>query len=757
MNIWEATSPKPLRVRPGEVVPIRVGTWPIAPGQRVGVRYGLERIDGTRGEGAVEATWEKNEAENSYFRAALGPFARGDVVAYEPIASDESGRVRADGGSFRVGPKVSLALLWHQHQPFYRDRGQKDARASIRQPWVRLHAVRDYYAMAALVAEHPSVHLTINLTPALLEQIEDYTDRAATDEALELTLKPAEELSADDRERMLGTFFDADWHRQVFVHARYAELFAKRRAGEPFLHQDLRDLQAWFNLAWFGKEMRDGPQQLVTGEVVSIDGLVRKAQGFDVADLRRIVDEQLKVLRAIVPMHRALQDKGQIEVSTTPYYHPILPLLVDTDRATIDLPGAGLPPRFAHPEDARTQVERACARYERHFGRAVRGMWPAEGAVSQFVVPLFAGAGLKWIASDAGVLARSGRWGYDTARPDVLCQPYVAREGDWSVPIFFRDPVLSDAIGFRYAAWSDSAAAARAFVAEIKERFADRFASGGDRVVTVALDGENAWGSYSDDARPFLRALYEVLSGDPDIATVTLAEYIDGNPSRAARAHPPESLPRVHNLFTGSWIDQYGSSPGVDLGTWIGRPEKNRAWELLGEARAEADRVGARRESSAPAFEALWAAEGSDWFWWFGDDHDSGHNDAFDILFRTHLATAYRELGSPPPPELALPIATRGVAWSPAEPLPAIARGNAIVVQANCPGRLHWSLGDGLWQEAAMKPVGGAMAAIARHQLRLGPFGDGVRLLRVRFQCTHAACDCRQPCCRAEPYEIRLE
>jgi alpha-amylase/alpha-mannosidase (GH57 family) len=384
-------------------------------------------------------------------------------------------------------------------------------------------------------------------------------------------------------------------------------------------------------------------------------------------------------------------------------------------------------------------------------------MWPAEGAVSQFVVPLFAEAGLRWIATDAGVLARSGRWGYEVARPDVLCQPYLAREGSHAITVFFRDTQLSDAIGFQYGAWADPRAAATAFVSQLKERFVERFGAAGDRILTVALDGENAWGSYADDARPFLEALYSALSDDPAIAMVTFAEYLDGNPARGVPSHPPESLARVHELFTGSWIDQYGSAPGVDLGTWIGRPEKNRAWELLGRARARVAELEATRGKSDAAYEALLAAEGSDWFWWFGDDHDSGHNDEFDLLFRTHLANAYRALGETPPPELSVPIASKAIGWNLSQPSPIVPRGYALVVQANCAGRLQWWFEGGDTQQADLKPIGGVMAAIARHQLRLGPFRETERVVHVHFRCTHAACDCRQPCCQPEVRDVHLD
>ncbi|MEX0599399.1 MAG: hypothetical protein WD205_02075, partial [Rhodothermales bacterium] len=292
-------------------------------------------------------------------------------------------------------PKIQLAILWHQHQPMYAHPTAESRRGRFGQPWVRLHAIRDYYSMAALIAEHPDLHLTINLTPVLLRQIEDYTE-GATDIALDLTRRPAEDLSPEERERILTTFFDADWHHQIFPHLRYKELFERRREGADFTSQEVRDLQMWFNLAWFGKEFRDGDVQLITGETVTVSHFVELGEGFTVEQIGAMIEEQLKILRAVVPVHRALQDRGQIEVSTTPFYHPILPLLIDSDSATLDRAGATLPNRFAYPQDADAQVKRAVDFYTARFGRRPRGMWPAEGAVSQSVVPIFARHGVEW-------------------------------------------------------------------------------------------------------------------------------------------------------------------------------------------------------------------------------------------------------------------------------------------------------------------------------------------------------------------------
>ena len=319
---------------------------------------------------------------------------------------------------------VHLALLWHHHQPLYRTPGSSGTRGSLARPWVRLHAIRDYYAMAARVAEWPELRITFNLTPVLLEQLDDYVERGRTDRALELTRMSPERIGDPEEEEILGSFFDADWHNQISPHPRYQELFELRRDGGVFEEQDLRDLRMWYNLAWFGSEFRTGPVVLATGEEVDVHRFVEMGRGFTEEHLREMVDAQYRIMRAVVPIHRELQEAGRIEVVTTPYFHPILPLLIDTDSATLDRPGAGLPSRFAFPEDAREQVRRAVHDYERRFAGPPDGMWPSEEAVSEEAIRIMADEGIRWTITDQGVLARSGRWGYDVDDPAVSDRPY---------------------------------------------------------------------------------------------------------------------------------------------------------------------------------------------------------------------------------------------------------------------------------------------------------------------------------------------
>lgn len=740
----------PERVLAGEGVSLSIGTWPIELSQEVWVSW--EHENGTQGR--IAAQWSRNTDVNSYWIAEIGPFAPGSTVTYVVHGRSPDGEVEAAPEMFRVARSLYVALLWHQHQPLYRDPLDDEHRGSYLQPWVRLHALRDYYSMAALVEQHPDLHLTINLTPVLLQQILDYAENGATDRALELTLTPAERLVKAEREELISTFFDADWHNQIFPHPRYKELFGQRRDGLPFSDQDVRDLQMWFNLAWFGSEFREGAVRLATGRTVSVQRFVRQQRDFTAADIENMVAEQRHLLAGVVPIHRTLQERGQIEVSTTPYYHPILPLLIDTDHATIDRAGATHPPRFAYPEDAQEHVRRAVAMYRSVFGRSPSGMWPAEGAVSRASLPMFAQYGVQWVATDGRVLARSGRWGYQAERPEVLCQPYHDPTGE-DPAIFFRDPGLSDAIGFRYHARA-AEEAARELIEQIRERFARPIPTDEDHVLTIALDGENAWGAYRDDARPFLHALYGLLERDPALVTVTFSEYLEGNPERGIPRHPAAAQRTVHELFTGSWADESGSAPGVDLGTWIGEVEENQAWELLTEVRDELERAAVEGAGRAAALDAVLAAEASDWFWWFGADQESGNDEEFDDLFRRHLKRVYRQLGKPAPEKLERHIVPHAALWTFTDQITTMQRRDRLSVRTNCPGILTWRIDEAPFESLPLTPAGGVMAGSHRFHVTLGPFPESAQRVRFWFRCTEPGCPGDDVCCSPHEHDVKL-
>lgn len=748
--VWHATPDaprRPVRPVPGEDIVLEIGTRPIEPGQTV--RVEIERgSSGTEAEPElVTAVWTRNEGGSSYWAAHVGPFRRGESVRYRIAARSPRDAAETGPYRFKVGPAVRLALLWHQHQPMYRDLGAPSPRGAYRQPWVRLHGIRDYYSMAALVEDHPGVQVTLNLTPSLVRQLDEYGAGEASDRALELTTTPAERMSGDDREELLADFFDAHWQNQIFPNPRYRDLFLRRQEGRAFSTHDLRDLQMWFNPAWFPPELRRGSVTLPDGEAVSVREWVERESGFSVSDLEEVVGIQRRVLGAVVPLHRRLQAGGRVELTTSPYYHPILPLLQDTDAATLDRPGSVHPPRFSRPDDAEAQLRRALEAHAHWFGRPPAGVWPPEGAVSDGTALLLARHGVRWTASDGRVLARSGPDGHDVEDPDVLCRPYRFERDGEGLWILFRDGRLADRIGFHYHGWADYGEAARHFLDELRDRFGTDAPEGG-RLVTVALDGENAWSAYRDDTRPFLHALYGLLEEDGTVETVTPSRALDGAGGEAGEPASRGGAPaRLERLFVGSWADENGSDPGVDLGTWIGEEEENRAWELLAATREAVDAAGLGPEQAPEAYESLYAAEGSDWFWWFGTDHDAGNDEEFDDLFRLHLRNVHAALGRPPPPELDDHIVPHAVVWRFTDPVPRIQAEDRLTVRTNCPGVLSWRLDGGEERTMELTSAGGAMAGIRRFHTVMGPFPPDVRRLRFVFHCSDPACDGTDPCC----------
>ncbi|MBI5167263.1 MAG: hypothetical protein HY998_05920 [candidate division NC10 bacterium] len=548
-----------------------------------------------------------------------------------------------------------LAFLWHMHQPYYKDL----VTGEYCLPWVRLHGIKDYYDMAAILEDFPSIHQTFNLVPSLMEQIQDYASGTAQERFLELSERTAAELSHEERAFVLKNFFMANPDTMIRIHPRYGDLLEKRgfpKTGEEiqemiryFSVQDLLDLQVWFNLAWFDPSLRERDPLL--------RGLVEKGRGYTEQEKRALLRKQGEVLGLIIPTYQRLAEKGQIEVTTTPYYHPILPLLCDTDSAKLATPRIKLPEeRFVHPEDAAAQLSMAIEFHKMLFGRAPYGMWPAEGAVSEAIVPLLFETGIHWIASDEGVLARSinrpmerdsqGR----LKSPEVLYQPYRLEKGGKGLTLVFRDRYLSDLIGFTYSRWAPKAAVDDFLgrLRDIRIHYLKKLVGYDERrppLVAVILDGENAWEYYPNDGRDFLLKLYERLSEEPGIRTVTVSEYLERYP-------PTTVLPKLH---AGSWIN-------ANFRIWIGQEEDNEAWDLLSMVRSDLEDLeaarprGEKEKGLSRAWQEIYIAEGSDWCWWYGDEHTSGNDEEFDNLFRQHLMNVYRITGKEIPPRLYIPI-----------------------------------------------------------------------------------------------------
>jgi alpha-amylase/alpha-mannosidase (GH57 family) len=533
-----------------------------------------------------------------------------------------------------------VAILWHMHQPFYQDlvTGEHSL------PWVRLHGLKDYYGMVAVLREFPTVKATFNLVPSLLVQLQAFAEDRARERHLELGLKPAEALTDEERAFCLEEFFHAHWPTMVDPFPRYAELLDKRgrdanglSGRSPVLQfstADIRDLQVWHKLVWLDPSYFDADPRA--------RALVEKGRDFTEDDKAALRMLELELLRRIVPEYRDAAERGQVELSTSPFYHPILPLLCDTDIYLRTHPHSRMPrERFRHPDDAAEQLARAVDYHTQLFGRRPAGVWPSEGSVSDEIVPLVASAGFHWMATDEEILGRSlGRaFSRDGTgqleQPEVLYRPYVVGPaGQPQIVCAFRDHTLSDLIGFQYAAWSADAAADD-FIRRLVNagrRYATR-TGGQEATVAVILDGENAWEHYPGQGRPFLRALYSRLASHVELRTVTMSEACAG------------ASDRLPSLFPGSWING-------DFYIWIGHPDDHRAWSQLAEARRALETPGLPAASVERAREEILIAEGSDWFWWYGDDHSSSHDLAFDDLFRRHLRNVYRALDTPIPEEL---------------------------------------------------------------------------------------------------------
>ena len=539
-----------------------------------------------------------------------------------------------------------VAFVWHMHQPYYKD----TATGEYILPWVRLHGAKEYVHMAEVLAQYPRVKATFNFVPSLVDQILEYAQGQAADRALVLSRQHT--WSEDDRAYMLSFFFSANWERVIRTYPRYRQLLELRhqvRGGHHLLSDSFyRDLVAWFNMVWIDHiVLRNDPDMVA---------LVEKGQDFTRADIDLILSKQHEYLARVVSLYSALRDRGQIELTTSPYYHPILPLLADLSTARRASPNLPLPAwEFRHMEDVIEQVRLAVEFHKKVFHEAPRGLWPSEGSVCPEMLPALTRQGIRWFATDEAILARSlgvsierDSYGH-VNNPQVPYQPYavpVATNGSNSSPALaaiFRDHTLSDRIGFVYQGMAGKDAAEDLIhrLKVIRQRLND---AEHPWLVSIILDGENCWESYPDYGDPFLHHLYERLTQEQELQTVTVSEYLE--------QFPPQQT--LNQLATGSWI-------GGNLETWIGEAEQNRAWEVLARVRQELvdwqnATVGAGLDVLEEAWRQVYIAEGSDWFWWYYSRNASTQENVFDRAFRGHLSAVYYIIGRPAPPWLAEPI-----------------------------------------------------------------------------------------------------
>ncbi len=440
-------------------------------------------------------------------------------------------------------PKIRLVLLWHMHQPFYKDM----VTGEYRLPWVRLHALKDYYGMVKLVEEFPDVHQNFNLVPSLVAQIQDYAAGKAHDPFFDLVSKPASELTASERRFALQYLFQANPVNMIGRYPRYRELWERYRATHDrpegaesyFVTHDYADLQVLSQLAWFDEYFLADPD---------IATIVQKGEEFSRDDQLTVIAKQQEILAKIMPAYAEASGRGSVELSTTPYYHPILPLICDTNAGAESTPGLPLPTRrFRRPEDVVHQIQRALESHEQAFGARPVGLWPSEGSVSEEVLALAHAQGIQWMATDEGVLERTigyhfGRDGGGRLHGDSAEQLYnihCYEKGDTRMNMVFRDHTLSDLIGFVYSGMP-AQDAANHLIHSIRECARPVLERGRDAVVSIILDGENAWEYYPQSGREFLRRFYDGLQRDPLIEAVTVSEAIARH--QESNFGQPESL-----------------------------------------------------------------------------------------------------------------------------------------------------------------------------------------------------------------------
>ena len=541
-------------------------------------------------------------------------------------------------------PVLRVVVLWHQHQPYYKDL----VTGEYRLPWVRLHALKDYYGMVKLLEEFPEVHQTFNLVPSLITQIQDYAAGTAQDPFLRVAARPAPDLVPAERRFALQYLFQANAEHLIGRYPRYAELWNRyqsagsspERAETYFQTQDFTDLQVLSQLAWFDEFFLTEPD---------IAELVRKGRGFSLDDQKLVIDRKRELIKRVLPAHANPAKEGRIEISTSPFYHPILPLVCDTNTGAASTLGLPLPQnRFQHPEDAREQLQRGLNLHEKVFGVRPRGVWPSEGSVSEEVIKIAAELGVNWMATDEGVLSRTTGMSFmrdgQGRLPDVSAEKLYTvhryENGPTLMHLIFRDHAISDLIGFVYSGMPPKEAAAH-LMHNIKESAQPVLNTGRDAVIAIILDGENAWEYYPQSGREFLRRFYGALQKDRSIEAVTVSEAIE-------RQRNPNTL---QSLVPGSWIN-------ANFNVWIGAPEDNKSWDYLYHARNFYTQASQHvsEEQRKLALEEIFIAEGSDWNWWYGPEHHSTNDREFDELYRKHLSNVYQALGTTPPDHLAQPI-----------------------------------------------------------------------------------------------------
>lgn len=536
---------------------------------------------------------------------------------------------------------LNVVIYWHMHQPEYRDCHS----GSYRLPWTYLHTIKDYVDMAAHLEDQSNAKAVVNFTPTLLEQIDDYAQqikayqqegKSLLDPMLEALVSPVLPQKAEQRLDLIQQCLRANEERLINRYPAYQQLAEMARWSHDhpdliiYVHdQYLADLLVWFHLAWLGETVRRKDTR--------VKHLLAKASGYTMHDRIELFTIMGELISTVIMRYRKLAERGQIELSVTPYAHPIVPLLLDIESAREAIPDATLPnlSHYPHGEQrSRWHIEKGLEVFEHYFGFRPSGCWPSEGSISEATLTLLGEYDFQWVASGETVLHNSLSKSKTELQAEQtnIHQPF--RYQDAKPLCFFRDDGLSDLIGFTYSEWHADDAVAN-FVHHL-ESIAETCQDQDNAVVSIIMDGENAWEFYPENGYYFLNSLYRTLSDHAAINLTTYSELLKKQPTPFELEH----------IVAGSWV--YGT-----FSTWIGDADKNRGWDMLGDAKRAFDTVLGSgkldKEQKARAEKQMAVCEGSDWFWWFGDYNAAESVNDFDYLFRLQLSNIYLILGIEPP------------------------------------------------------------------------------------------------------------
>lgn len=526
--------------------------------------------------------------------------------------------------------KLSIAFFWHMHQPNYQINPQSD----YLMPWVRLHAIKDYLDMVLIMDKYPKLRLNFNLVPVLIDAILEYGERDFQDVYSRLTLTQVEDLTDEDKFFILNNFFDANYQSMILHHPNYQKLYEKRFETpvakiEEFSNQEYSDIMAWFNIAWF--------DSIYSQMFPQLKEIVDKGEGFTFEDRQEIINYQKKIIKMIIPAYQKYSDEKRIEITTSPYYHPILPILLDIKCAhrNIHNPEA-LPANLKMSQDAKLQTQLALDRIEEVFGKRPKGIWPPEHCVSSKTFEMLKDLGVEWTISDEGILANSINIefvrdfkGY-LEDPYFLLKTYEYKTKNSNLQVIFRDSSIPNLISFDYPNMEPQNAANDLY--DRIKVIQNKILTSPDEahLLTIAIDGENCWENYSQDGAGFLEAVYDLIENDESLETVLISDYLLKDKNK-------KPLPKI---YSGSWINR-------NFQLWIGEPTKNQAWNYLKKVKddfLEFCEKNPNHPNIETARKEIFIAQGSDWFWWYGEPNNSGQDHIFDYLFRTHLKNVYEFL-----------------------------------------------------------------------------------------------------------------